>query len=104
MDEYKAILKLINDELTEQESVIKYYRDEQKEWEERCAELTHTNFELNKVNEILKEKIDGFEKEKDEILQVIQDEEAENKQLREKIASLEEKIAEYETPKKVANV
>lgn len=104
MKDYENIMKLVDKQLGEQESVIEYYRDKQKEWEERCAELTHTNLELNKVNEILKEKIDGFEKEKDEILQVIQDEEAENKQLREKIASLEEKIAQYETPKKVANV
>lgn len=58
MDEYKAIMKLIDSKLEEQESVIEYYRNKQKEWEEHTTELTSENLKLKEENEQLKEKID----------------------------------------------
>ena len=39
MEEYKNIMKLIDDKLAEQESVIEYYRKEKEKWEERENEL-----------------------------------------------------------------
>lgn len=85
MEEYKAIMKLIDNKLEEQECIINHYRKESDKKDVYIEELTHKNL-------VLKEKIDGFEKEKEEILQVIQAEEAENKQLREEIEQLKETI------------
>lgn len=39
MEEYKNIMKLVDDKLAEQESVIEYYRKEKEKWEERENEL-----------------------------------------------------------------
>ena len=89
MENYENIMKLVDKQLGEQESVIEYYRDKQKEWQEHNNNLVQTNLSL-------KAKIDGFEAEKNEILQVIQAEEAENKQLREENEQLKNKIKELE--------
>ena len=40
MEEYKNIMKLVDDKLAEQESTIEYYRKEKEKWEERENELT----------------------------------------------------------------
>ena len=76
MEEYKAILKLINDKLEEQEGVIEYYRNKQTEWEEEKFELTQHIAQL----------------------------ESENKSLIEELKRLDQKLIDYETPKKVASV
>ena len=39
MEEYKNIMKLVDDKLAEQESIIEYYRKEKEKWEERENEL-----------------------------------------------------------------
>jgi tRNA uridine 5-carbamoylmethylation protein Kti12 len=46
MEEYKNIMKLIDTKLAEQEGVIEYYRNKQKEWEEQTSELTSKNLQL----------------------------------------------------------
>ena len=88
MEEYKTILKFINDKLAEQESIIEYYRKEKEKWEERENELNlkvlqyeaiisdlkadnesyineikrmdEVNSDLKKDNEFLKEKLNDF--------------------------------------------
>lgn len=76
MEEYKAIMKLIDTKLAEQEGVIEYCRNKQKEWEEEKFELTQHIAQL----------------------------ESENKSLIEELKRLDQKLKDYETPKKVANV
>ena len=39
MEEYKNIMKLVDDKLAEQESIIEYYRKEKERWEEENNEL-----------------------------------------------------------------
>ena len=58
MEDYKNIMKLIDNKLAEQEGVIEYYRNKQKEWEEHTNELTSENFKLKEEIEQLKEKIE----------------------------------------------
>ena len=76
MEEYKNIMKLIDTKLAEQEGVIEYYRNKQTEWEEEKFELTQHIAQL----------------------------ESENKSLIEELKRLDQKLKDYETPKKVANV
>ena len=40
MEEYKNIMKFVDEKLGDQESTIEYYRNKQKEWEEHTNELT----------------------------------------------------------------
>ncbi len=40
MDKYQNIMKFVDNKLAEQESIIEYYREKQKEWEEQSNELT----------------------------------------------------------------
>lgn len=74
MEEYKAIMKLIDSKLAEQESVIEYYRNKQKEWEEHSNELTLKVLQLEAVNddyikenEKLKEEIEKLKEKIDEL-------------------------------------
>ena len=88
MEEYKNIMKLVDDKLAEQESIIEYYRKEKEKWEEEKNELTlkvlqyeaiisdlkadnenyideikrmdAVNSDLQKDNEFLKEKLNDF--------------------------------------------
>ena len=88
MEEYKNIMKLVDDKLAEQESIIEYYRKEKEKWEEEKNELTlkvlqyeaiisdlkadnekyineikrmdSVNSDLQKDNEFLKEKLNDF--------------------------------------------
>ena len=88
MEEYKNIMKLVDDKLAEQESTIEYYRKEKEGWEERESELNlkvlqyeaiisaikadnekyindikrmdAVNSDLQKDNEFLKEKLNDF--------------------------------------------
>jgi chromosome segregation ATPase len=83
MEEYKAILKLINDKLAEQESVIEYYRNKQTEWEEEKSELTLKVLQYEAI---------------------ISDLKADNENFINEIKRLDQKVKDYETPKKVANV
>jgi chromosome segregation ATPase len=46
MEEYKAIMKLIDNKLAEQEGVIEYYRGKQKEWEEESMNLANKILQL----------------------------------------------------------
>lgn len=76
MEKYDAIMKTINDKIAEQEGVIEHYRKKQKECEEEKFELTQHIAHL----------------------------ESENKSLIEELKRLDQKLIDYETPKKVANV
>ena len=88
MEEYKNIMKLVDDKLAEQESIIEYYRNEKEKWEERENELNlkvlqyeaiisdlkadnesyineikrmdEVNSDLKKANDYLKEKLNDF--------------------------------------------
>ena len=88
MEEHKNIMKLVDDKLAEQESIIEYYRKEKEKWEERENELNlkvlqyeaiisdlkadnesyineikrmdEVNSDLKKDNEFLKEKLNDF--------------------------------------------
>lgn len=88
MEEYKNIMKLVDDKLAEQESIIEYYRKEKEKWEEQNNELNlkvlqyeaiisdlkadnenyineikrmdEVNSDLKKDNEFLKEKLNDF--------------------------------------------
>ena len=97
MEDYKAILKLINDKLEEDERIINFYRDEKAKADEYIAKLTDERI-------VLKEKLDGCKAEREELLHCIGLQEDEIKHLREEIAITEEKVAQYEIPKKVADV
>jgi predicted nuclease with TOPRIM domain len=76
MEKYPNIMKFVDKELAEQENLIDYYRNKQTEWEEEKFELTQHIAQL----------------------------ESENKSLIEELKRLDQKLIDYETPKKVANV
>lgn len=88
MEEYKNIMKFVDEKLGDQECIINHYREKQKEWEEHTNELTlkvlqyeaiisdlkadnekyineikrmdAVNSDLKKANEYLKEKLNDF--------------------------------------------
>ncbi len=88
MDKYPNIMKFVDNKLGEQESIIEYYREKQKEWEETTAYLTSkistlestisdlkadnetfveeirrmdaVNSDLKQANEYLKKEIENF--------------------------------------------
>lgn len=55
MEEYKNIMKLVDDKLAEQESTIEYYRKEKEKWEERENELRLNVLHLEAENARLAE-------------------------------------------------
>lgn len=83
MEEYKNIMKLVDEKLGEQECIINHYREKQKEWEEEKSELTLKVLQLEAI---------------------ISDLKADNEKYINEIKRLDQKVKDYETPKKVANV
>lgn len=83
MENCKNIMKLVDNKLEEQEGVIEYYRNKQKEWEEQTNELTSKNLQLEAI---------------------ISDLKADNEAYINEIKRLDQKLIDYETPKKVASV
>ena len=67
MEEYKNIMKLVDNKLAERESIIEYYRKEKEKWEEEKNELTLKVLQYEAIisdlkanNEFLKEKLNDF--------------------------------------------
>ena len=83
MEKYENIMKLVDKQLAEQESLIEYYRNRQEEWEKERTNLTSKISQLEAT---------------------ISDLKADNEQFINEIKRLDKKVKDYETPKKVANV
>ena len=60
MEEYKNIMKLVDDKLAEQESIIEYYRKEKEKWEEENNELRLRVLSLEAENARLAELKESF--------------------------------------------
>ena len=63
MEKYKNIMKLVDDKLAEQESIIEYYRKEKEKWEEENNELRLRVLSLEAENARLAELKESFEVE-----------------------------------------
>jgi septal ring factor EnvC (AmiA/AmiB activator) len=83
IEKYPNIMKFVDNKLEEQENTINFYRKKQTEWEEERTNLTT--------------KISYLEA-------TISDLKADNEKYINEIKRLDKKVADYETPKKVANV
>ena len=74
MEKHENIMKLVDEKLGEQKSVIEHYRKKQTEWEEQSIELTtkvfqlettvknleEENAKLKELNEHLKKQLNDF--------------------------------------------
>jgi uncharacterized coiled-coil DUF342 family protein len=63
MEEYKSILKLIDDTLTENTKLIEWYRKEVSTYGEEITKLRLKNDELQGENDLLLEQLDSANKE-----------------------------------------